>query len=870
MQAVVGVTVTGTVMGIIGTVGWGLITSFISNRVEGPLMERLTAGKRLENHDLVRALHLAFIQAQERIARDCLRHDPLTHDHTLLIHQRLGDLQTERKGLSKVENVQAPVPDVEQIALLVIPSRPEVTAEQQGLAGHLLALAAPEENPDIPTPYRDRLRRELFEWMGRFFMAQVKYDSVVFHALTTETLSLMAQTHGALLVEIRQMLERLFERLQPPARPPRLPHVADLPRPFNPHFTGRGALLGTMRDHLTRAGLAWRRVVLTGTGGVGKSQAAIQYAHEHKVEYGAILWIHADGVSKLDDGFGALAEQLGLDQQRARAEIRHWLSQQERWLLIFDNATTAEELAPFLPDTDRGHVLITSRSTDWSSIAATPLKVAKLGKDDSAAFLLKRTERNEPAAARDLAEELDGLPLALELAGAYIAKHGTIATYLKLYREHRQDLLVRGGRPAGYEESWQNTWELAYRGVEAESPAAAALLTLAAFLAPDEIPVDMVLGHPDEVPEVLAAALRDPLDREELVPGLAGYSLMTLDGSGQAFGMHRLVQQAMRERLPLEERKVWAEAAVNLVSGAFPANVQDPAAWPEASRLAPHALAACDLVEQLGLSLHRAGWLYIVVGMLRQKQGLFTAAEHLYRCALRVSERREDKLNQTAGYHNLGSLLEQIHRLDEAEAALRKSLTLLQELHGPDHPRTAQTMVYLANVLIRGGDLEGAQAYLTQALGIFRTDLQGNASWIGITLNSLAAVLERLGKADEARSHYEEALTICLDLYVGKHPNTISLQRNLGMLLRDEGLLGEAGNHLQQSYDSALIVYGPKHPDTALCLAALGLLHARCGEEEMAISCLEEALPLYERFFGPDHPETVACKHDLEHLRDSN
>ena len=113
------------------------------------------------------------------------------------------------------------------------------------------------------------------------------------------------------------------------------------------------------------------------------------------------------------------------------------------WLLIFDNAPGPGELQGRLPPKGRGRVIITSQNPQWPGGQA--MEVPVLGFDVAATFLQGRTGSADQDAARELAVELGGLPLALEQAAAYMETTGRdIGWYLTMFRQRRTDLLARG------------------------------------------------------------------------------------------------------------------------------------------------------------------------------------------------------------------------------------------------------------------------------------------------------------------------------------------------------------------------------------------------------------------------------------------
>lgn len=212
---------------------------------------------------------------------------------------------------------------------------------------------------------------------------------------------------------------------------PFLPGVAIFSKPLGAALTGDGTAVLTQPQSLS------------GLGGVGKTQLAAEYAHTHADQYKAIFWLRAATVSDLQSGFVGIARALHLAEAQSEPSIvqkavLRWLEASEGWLLIFDNADVPEIVRPFVPSRLRGHLLFTSRRRTLQELGVVqPLEVEVLSQDDALAFLMRRTGRlgaaeDERNAALLLAQELDGLPLALEQAAAYIVEASAqFADYLE-------------------------------------------------------------------------------------------------------------------------------------------------------------------------------------------------------------------------------------------------------------------------------------------------------------------------------------------------------------------------------------------------------------------------------------------------------
>jgi hypothetical protein len=318
----------------------------------------------------------------------------------------------------------------------------------------------------------------------------------------------------------------------------------------------RGArqLLASLRSQLSER----RRVALSGLGGVGKTQAAIEYAVRHRTDYpDGVFWVNAESITGLTSAFSAIAKTLRLadaassDQEQIVRAVLEWLNGTDRWLLILDNVDERREVQPFVPARDKGHVIITSRESVFQELGiARGIEVADLDGDESLRFLLARTGRKEEDpreldAATQLAAELGYLPLALEQAAAYVTEtNAAFSAYLSAFRKRRMVLLEKAGGLVS-RDTVAVTWAANFEAVERASPAAADVLRLSAFLAADAIPFEFFLDGAQVLGEHLAEALADPDDlaMAEVLRPLARYSLIRSDAASRVFGVHRLVQE---------------------------------------------------------------------------------------------------------------------------------------------------------------------------------------------------------------------------------------------------------------------------------------------------------------------------------------
>jgi hypothetical protein len=411
-------------------------------------------------------------------------------------------------------------------------------------------------DPDIRAKYRqeiEQLRESLAQ--GQQEYGELKKEA---SAEEIQNVTDLLQRMDARLDEIGKLLSPVWN----------VPHIR------NPNFTGREDTLSELRLALTSGEPAAWKQAITGMGGMGKTQLAVEYIYRHKPDYRVIWWIRSEEPATMAADYASLAASLDLpekdftDQSETIRAVKRWLEHNSGWLLIFDNAHDPSAIRDHIPQGGAGHIITTSRNPDWGS-AARVLPVKEFDRVDSIEFLLRRTGQDDEKAADALAGELGDLPMALEQAGAYIETTGTTFTdYQELFRSRRKELEEDESTPPDYPDSVANTWSLAMEAVSKESKEAADLLNLCAFLDLDEIPLEMLREGAEHIPEPLASIVTDRLAMDQAIEVLQRHSL--IDASSESISVNRVVQAAVRDRMSEGDEKMWAETAIRLLSAAAP------------------------------------------------------------------------------------------------------------------------------------------------------------------------------------------------------------------------------------------------------------------------------------------------------------
>ena len=271
-------------------------------------------------------------------------------------------------------------------------------------------------------------------------------------------------------------------------------------RLHNLPFPSLGELFKGRSNELTRIeclrGSGKCAQVIHGLGGIGKTRLAIEYAWRAGDRYTAVWFVRADSREALQHNLAALAGPalLNLPGRTAQAEeevigaVLRWLRENPGWLLILDGVDSKEAsmaVGEILPFASSGRMLITSRLRDWPpQILGPTLDI--IDGVDAVEYLLERTEGGRVPAADDsdqserLATALNGLPIALEQAAAYIVRHHLrLVNYLQSWEiEQEQVLRWNEERISQYPTAVAVTWQKTFLQLR---PTAGALLRLAAF-----------------------------------------------------------------------------------------------------------------------------------------------------------------------------------------------------------------------------------------------------------------------------------------------------------------------------------------------------------------------------------------------------
>jgi HEXXH motif-containing protein len=711
----------------------------------------------------------------------------------------------------------------------------------------------------------------------------------------------------------------------PPASGPTAVPLAVPQRRIAPdRLRGRDELVGALTAAMTRRAQGdasepgvW---LLSGMGGCGKTTVALEAAHRLAGIMTRVWWVSGADAEVLSATLRAVAFAAGAraaDFAGPHPADVLWdclNALTTPWLLILDNvddhsalaaekAPTAEGVGWLRPPAHPwGTVLLTSRESRrerWGEWVHR-VGVGILSGGDGAEVLYDLAPAAGTAQeARELAEHLGGLPLALNLAGSYLARAledpwplpstpETFAEYSATFDARLSDMASDPDTDLGPDQRSRraivSTWELSLdllhrRGTDLARP----LLRLLSALGPAPIPYRELIE-----PELLAdnALFPEPTGKrlKEAVEGLAGLQLITIETTRESsrakdlprrwITMHPMVRAACRAHADFTDHKPLLLRLVTDLLERFtdPLDTLDPKDWPRWQAVAPHCAAVLTLLpedDRVDPALASAATEPAVrTAQYRSGLGMYSEAisdlDTLGSIRARLlGDDHPDTiaaaLHRAWAVRHTGDLTEADRLYQELARACARAL--------PDgHAYLQSAKTGRARVLRELGRYETAEEELRAALDM-RLRARTHPRGILRIRQDLATLAHKRGRDEEAVDELRRLLREFRDLVGEDDLDTLATGMNLARALRETGHAGEAEEAIANALRGYLKVLGPEHPDVLMARHERARL---IRDRESDPECLERARDEFadicqfnERRLGPDHPDTIAARHEL-------
>ncbi|MBM2621457.1 tetratricopeptide repeat protein [Actinoplanes sp. LDG1-06] len=629
------------------------------------------------------------------------------------------------------------------------------------------------------------------------------------------------QAHGAAEPTVTRsgdaVTVTVYPRAEPSAASETSTQMIDNLPPRAAVFEGRDP---DMIDELLFDGTA-AGVAISGPGGVGKTQLAVEYARARRDRYRVVWVLTSDSPGNLGLGLAALAARLQPSGILADAQAwaLNWLQNNHDWLLIFDDVHSLGEISAVLgPVAGRGRVLVTTRphqsDVRWGQLGLRQLRLDVLDRAASVRLLIRLTGSDDVEGADRLAAQLGDLPLALHQAAALISDgrltFGDFQARIEAEPEGRNlTELINAG----------------FRAADERSPLARRILDVLVWLAPEPLPED-----------VLLPLVSDPAALDDALGILDSYNLVLREPG--TVRPHRLVQEIAATT------GSWPPADPEVVAWLLRrAGPGDPASgvagWPRWNQLLPHIDAMVDkMVSTVDTRVLRPGkgghlrdlplppdLLFVVdlAATYRLFQGESEIAIRSFErnLAVRRHQLGNDHPDTLTSRHNLASAYQTVGRLDAAIELQEAVLADYERLLGPDNPDTLAAR------------------------------------------NNLARAFRLAGRPSEAIALHQQVVADSGRVLGVDAPDTLVARINLAAAHREAGLGGEAIAQAERVFFDCRRVLGRDHPTTLNARAVLAEAYRRVGRNAEAVEALREVLEARRRVLGEEHPATRETAREL-------
>ncbi|KAF7167825.1 hypothetical protein CNMCM6106_003241 [Aspergillus hiratsukae] len=518
-----------------------------------------------------------------------------------------------------------------------------------------------------------------------------------------------------------------------------------------PFYTGRCEENAQIRQ-LFQQGRSRITVVLSGLGGIGKTQIALKYAKVHESEYDAIYWVNCRSMDTVKQSLFAVAERIHLqnpslpgwkevlesqDIEKTSLAVIDWLSQthNDRWLVICDGygqgPTDDSSLENWnlhkMIRTNHGHILITSRwpqSDVFHHISVEKFTDMSLGVDLLLKCSKKPALRNDPDVQR-LAQTLDGLPLALVAAGAYLRHYPySCAEYLDAYNQSWLRLLKKTPTSEQYDLTLYSTWDLTLDRIRKVNELAAILLRFCACFDNNDLWFELFQTRNElEKPKWLQTLTANKLEFGDAVRILHEHAMVELHAgvtdnrSGSiGFRIHNCVHSWIIHVL----NENWDYGMSSLALGCIASTVPHDGTsyWHISQRLLAHGNRAIDLFFQKkltqGCTVGQGGQIQTIIDFFLR----LGRPEAVVEMCRRLHEELEQSFGEINMYRHPTTLmlkwdmirtLMRLRKYDQAEIWCNRVLSRLSNI--PNGRGLKRIFIYLMawNSIFRGQTEKGTQ-----------------------------------------------------------------------------------------------------------------------------------------------------------------
>lgn len=649
----------------------------------------------------------------------------------------------------------------------------------------------------------------------------------------------------------------------------------------NKYFTGRKRVLKDIdmlfsQEEVTAVNICQ---TISGLGGVGKTQLAIEYCYQYGGNYKDAIWfITADSPMTIYNSFLEFALELKIQLpnefgvEGLQCVIRKWLIEHEKWLLVFDNLDNYCDIEPYLPNVLNGHFIITTRNIHIDIGFKFSLSVFR--ELEAIDFLTKRIcgqgaineyEYQDFAfKAPLLAKRLGFLPLALEQAGAYISiVKCSISEYLDLLNEFGLEVLSDGepySKPLFYQKVISTTWNISINNIT--NKGAKQLFYLCAYMASDNIPVDFFVKLRNKLPRPIRDDLKNRLSKNRLVTELRNYSLTS--GNAEYICMHQLVQEVVRTDLGNNTK--WRDFCYLGIKEYLPDQFENRQQRIKFLEISEHCESILNYVkrekndEDYAMTVFSLGYGYYVSGSYKKALERYFESLNIRR---NISGNNSKEVANLENY--IGLAFFYLGNYSDASKHYSQAIDIFNKI---GNCREGLLEVYNNLALVYRRNAKYTQAINTylRCLDIKKHLYENESNSIAETYNNIAVAYYWNKEYELALDWHFKAKRIREQLLPSEHPDLAETYNNIGVVYFELSNYSEAFEYLKKAEKIRTEVLGEEHPETTMTYDNIASYYAVVGKYDDAITYFKKTLKIRLDRLGKNHVDTAATYNNLAYV----
>lgn len=626
---------------------------------------------------------------------------------------------------------------------------------------------------------------------------------------------------------------------------------------------GRDSALNQLLKQLTesRGTAIGQAASFYGMGGLGKTQLAVEYAYKYKDKYPkGVIWISAD--QDIDSQLIQIAKKGNWiapeSEHKLILEIaKRRLSTYSDCLIVFDNVDKLDHIKPYLPEADASpHLLLTSR---LPVRGFEPIEIDVLSEDDALDLLCLEAGRDfdslpidEKNAAKSIVKDLGFLPLAIEIAGAYL-KYSKQIAFLKYYFILNQSFTT--ALPGEFHSSFtshepdlKRTLKISESVLE-QAPPLKEILDVLTWSGSSFMGL-FLLSTILNVPE---SDLIHPLNLGTML------RIIRKDEAHERYEIHRLLRKVRQEEFVLEQNTTWTETVIDRIGSWFEERREDFSHLSDYEAEVDHLKQWYENAERIAcVQSARLLWLQAYPSY---HWGKYNKTYDLLKSALDLYEKKSGVDSELKAHimNDLGTVFQLSGKYQKSLEFKLQALKIRETLLGTDHKETAFSMDNVGTSYYDLDDYPKALELHERALKIYEKQLGYYHRLTAKAMNNTGATYWRLGKHEEALIVQERALEINIKQLGPEHPETAKALTNLGLTYFKISKEQKALELQEQALKICEKQLGSEHPDTASVLNNYGGTYSELGKHQKALELKERALKIWEKQLGPEHPNTITA-----------